>query len=64
MYKRLLDKNNEPTLDEVKAYTGSKCYERLLALEEYLTKQEDRFGHLCSIAKDGSIRSIATLLNL
>ena len=38
MYERLLDKNNEPNSDEVKAYTGSKCYERLLALEEHLER--------------------------
>ena len=38
MYERLLDKNNEPTLEEVKAYTGSECYKRLMALDEYLQR--------------------------
>ena len=35
-YERLLDKNNEPALEEVRAHIGSEGYGRLLALEEYL----------------------------
>jgi len=36
MYERLLDKNNEPALKQVKAHMGSKSYKRLLVFEEYL----------------------------
>ena len=36
MNERLLDKNNKPTLEQVKEYLGSEGYERLLSLEEYL----------------------------
>lgn len=36
MYERLLDKNNEPTLEQIKKHLNSESYERLLAFEEYL----------------------------
>ena len=36
MYERLLDKMREPTLERVKEHLGSKSFERLSALEEYL----------------------------
>lgn len=36
MYERLLDKKNEPTDEQVKAYLGNKSYLHLLSLEKYL----------------------------
>jgi len=36
MYERLLDKNNQPTIEQIKAYLDSQSFERLLKLEEYL----------------------------
>lgn len=36
MYERMLDKNNQPTLEQVKEYLGDKSFKRLLSLEEYL----------------------------
>lgn len=36
MYERLLDKNNEPSLEYIKKYVGSESYERLLKFEDYL----------------------------
>ena len=36
MYERLLDKNNEPTLEHVKEYLGEDSIKRLLSLESYL----------------------------
>ena len=36
MYERLLDKTNEPTIDEVRQYLGEDSFNRLLLLEEYL----------------------------
>ena len=36
MYERLLDKNNEPTLEQVREYLGEESIKRLLALEDYL----------------------------
>lgn len=39
MYERLLDKNSEPTIEQIQAYMGNDSYQRLLALEEYLKTQ-------------------------
>jgi len=36
MYERLLDKNTEPTAEQVKDHLGGESFRRLLALEEYL----------------------------
>lgn len=36
MYERLLDKNNEPTIEQIKEHLGNESYKRLLSLEEYL----------------------------
>jgi hypothetical protein len=36
MHERLLDKNNEPTLEQVREYLGEESVKRLLSLEDYL----------------------------
>ena len=36
MHERLLDKNNEPTLEQVREYLGEESVKRLLSLENYL----------------------------
>ena len=36
MYERLLDKHNEPTIEQVEKYLGQESYNRLLSLEEHL----------------------------
>ena len=36
MYERMLDKNNEPTLKQIREYLGGESFERLLSLEKYL----------------------------
>jgi hypothetical protein len=36
MYERLLDKNNEPTIEQVEDYLGSESYNRLLSMEDHL----------------------------
>jgi hypothetical protein len=36
MYERLLDKNNEPTPEQVKEYLGSESFEHLVSLENHL----------------------------
>ena len=39
MYERLLDKDNEPTMEQVEEYLGSESYKRLLSLEKHLQTQ-------------------------
>lgn len=36
MYERLLDKNNQPTPEQVREYLGERSFRRLSSLEEYL----------------------------
>lgn len=36
MYERLLDKDSEPTPEQIRAYIGNESYECLLAFEEYM----------------------------
>ncbi len=39
MYERLLDKDNEPSIEQIKEYLGDDSYKRLLRLENYLQEQ-------------------------
>ncbi len=41
MYERLLDKKNEPSIEQISEYLGSENYNLLLTLETYLQSQYD-----------------------
>ena len=41
MYERLLDKNDTPAVDSIKAYLGEESYGALLRLEDFLSNRYD-----------------------